>query len=53
MSNAHMRLMTNVDVYQVPGRSLDQEHTTKKVGRATIWQELNNEGVSYELSLFL
>ena len=42
-----------MDVYQPPGRSLDQENTTKKVGRATIRRERNNEGVVRELSLFL
>ena len=37
----------------IAGRSLDQENTTHKVGRTTIWQESNNEGVVRRLSLLL
>ena len=45
--------MTNAGVYLPPGRSLNQENTTTKVGRATIRRGRNNEGVVRELSLFL
>ncbi len=45
------RLMTNMTFILFAGRSLDQENTTTKVGRATIGQERNNEGCFDVLSL--